>query len=121
VGIGGIHLVHELFDRVDALVIVDAAELARRPGTVVVMRPEVRTPTGADDLADMHYATPERALMLARAIGVLPETTWVVGCQPQDADALAEGLTPALARAVDAAAAEVRRLVSELGVAWPPP
>jgi hydrogenase maturation protease len=69
----------------------------------------------------MHYATPERALMLARAVGVLPETIWVVGCQPQDADVLGEGLTPPLERAVEAAAAEVRRLVKELGISWGEP
>ena len=121
VGIGGIHLVHELFDPVDALVVVDTVDAARPAGTVVVMRPEVRAPAGPDDLADMHYATPERALMLARAVGVLPETIWVVGCQPQDADALGEGLTPPLERAVEAAAAEVRRLVKELGISWGEP
>jgi hydrogenase maturation protease len=121
VGIGGIHLVHELFDCVDALVIVDAIDVARTAGTVVVMRPEVRAPAGPDDLADMHYATPERALMLARAVGVLPEASWVVGCQPADADGLGEGLTPPVERAVEAAAAEVRRLVSELGVSWDEP
>lgn len=118
VGIGGIHLVQELFDPADALIVVDAVELGRDPGTLVVIRPTVREPNGPDDLADVHYANPERALMLAGALGVLPLTAWLVGCQPQDAQRVGEGLTPPVAAAVEPAAAEVRRLVRELGLPW---
>jgi hydrogenase maturation protease len=81
----------------------------------------VREPLGRDDLADMHYATPERAFMLARALGVLPERTWIVGCQPEDSDTLGEGLTVTVERAVAPAIAEVRRLVAGLGVCWRTP
>jgi hydrogenase maturation protease len=124
VGIGGIHLVQELLDPVDALVVVDAVDLGRPPGTVLVIRPDVRDITALpparrrDELADMHYATPERAFMLARGLGVLPAATWVVGCQPADAERVGEGLSPVVAAAVDAAGAEVRRLVAALGVPW---
>jgi hydrogenase maturation protease len=124
VGIGGIHLVQELLDRPDALVIVDAVDRGRPPGTVFVIRPEVQDVyelslhERTDFLADMHYATPERALVLARALGVLPESAWIVGCQPADADRLGEGLSSAVAAAVEPALEEVRRLVTELGVDW---
>jgi hydrogenase maturation protease len=124
IGIGGIHLVQELLDPVDALVVVDAVDLGRPPGTVLVIRPDVRDVTALpldrrrDELADMHYATPERAFMLARGLGVLP-ATWVIGCQPADAERVGEGLSPVVAAAVDAAGAEVRRLVTALGVPWP--
>jgi hydrogenase maturation protease len=118
VGIGGIHLVQELLDPARALVLVDALDLGREPGTVLVIRPDVREPAGLDDLIDMHYATPERALMLANALGVLPETVWLVGCQPADADRLGDTLSPAVAAAVEPAIAEVRRLVAQLGIGW---
>lgn len=118
VGIGGIHLVQELHDAVDGLVVVDAVELGRPPGTLAVISPTVRVPSGPDDLADVHYANPERAIMLAGALGVLPPTTWLLGCQPRDADRLGHGLSPEVAAAVAPAAAEVRRLVRELGVNW---
>lgn len=121
VGIGGIHLVHELLAHADALIVIDALDLGREPGTVMVVRPEVRAPQGRDDLADMHYATPERALMLAQALGVLPVDAWIVGCQPEDADGLGEGLTDSVARAVEPAAEEIRRLTRTLGVPWPTP
>ncbi|MCP9486197.1 MAG: hydrogenase maturation protease [Gaiellaceae bacterium MAG52_C11] len=118
IGIGGIHLVQELLAGADALVVVDAVDLGNAPGTVVVQRPDVREVSGPDDLADVHYATPERALMFARGLEILPASVWLVGGQVVDAERLGEGLSPALAGAVDPAAGEVRRLVCELGVDW---
>lgn len=125
VGIGGIHLVQELLERADGLVVVDTVDLDRRPGTVVVMRPDVvdvdaLTPSERrDELADMHYATPDRALMLARAMGALPDETFVVGCQPLDAERLGEGLSAPVAAAVEPAIDEIRRLVTEqFAVDW---
>jgi hydrogenase maturation protease len=124
IGIGGIHLVQELLDPVDALVVVDAVDLGRPAGTVLVVRPDVLDVADLpparrrDALADMHYATPERAFMLARALGVLPAATWVVGCQPADTDRLGEGLSRTAAGAVATAAGEVRRLVSGFGIPW---
>lgn len=124
-GIGGLHLVQELMAGADALVVVDSIDLGREPGTVLVVRPEI-TDVGSlpllarnDQLADVHYATPERAFMLASALGVLPEQTWIVGCQPVDATSVGRELNPAVASAVDAAIAEVRTLVRWLGVDWP--
>jgi hydrogenase maturation protease len=124
IGIGGIHLVHQLDHSVDALVVVDAVSMGRAPGTVVTVRPDVEDvrllegQARRDALADMHYATPERALMLARALGVLPDRVLVVGCEPDDVDVLRQGLSPPIAHAVAAAAAEVRSIVRDLGVDW---
>jgi hydrogenase maturation protease len=124
-GIGGIHVVQELLEPTDALIVVDAVDFGRPPGTVVVIRPDVVDVASMslderrDELADMHYATPERAFMLARGLGVLPAETWLVGCQPGDVDHLGEGLSPQLAASVDTAVAEVRRLVSSVGLPWP--
>jgi len=121
VGIGGIHLVHELLEPVDALVVVDAVSRGRPPGTVVVMRPDIVDVRGLSDierrdvLADMHYATPERALMLANALGVLPAETWLVGCQPLDAERVGEGLSAPVSRALGVAAKEVHRVLEDAG------
>ncbi len=123
VGIGGIHLVQELMGKtVDVLIVVDAVDLERPPGTVMVIRPEVLDLTALGSwerrqhLADMHYATPGRALMLARALQVLPEATWVVGCQPGQTEELGEGLTAPVAAAVPEAVATVLKLIEDLGV-----
>lgn len=124
VGIGGIHLVQELLDPpVDVLLVVDAVDLGRHPGTVVVQRPDVldvhalATDVRRDLLADMHWATPERTFLLAKGLGVLPETTLVVGCQGGDVERYGEGLSAAVAAAVPVATAEIHRLLSELGAA----
>ncbi len=122
IGIGGIHLVQELMSGVDALIIVDAVDLGRSPGTVVTQIPDVADvsilPIEArrDELADMHYATPERALMLARGLGVLPATTLLVGVQTTDTKRLEQRLSSVTADAVQVAVDEVRRLVEQLRV-----
>ena len=119
-GIGGIHLVHELMAGYDALVVVDAVDRDRAPGTVMVIDADVidvgELPVDErhDLLADMHLATPERALMVAKAAGVLPERTIIVGCQPAEIETLGIGLTSAVNNAVDRALAEVERCVQEL-------
>jgi hydrogenase maturation protease len=125
-GIGGIHLVQDLLnEQVDGLVVIDAVDLGRPPGTVVVIEPDVLDVASMslmerhDQLADMHYATPDRAFMLARGLEVLPSAVWVVGCQPKETDWLGEGLSPELEGSVDAAIVEVKRLVATLAIEWP--
>ncbi len=119
VGIGGVHLVQELMGGADILLVVDAVDLGRPPGTVVVQRPEVRDVAELpvherrDELADMHLAKPERALMVARGLGVLPATTLLVGIQTTDTEEPRHGLSEPTRRAIPAVVAEVRRLLAE--------
>lgn len=119
VGIGGIHLVQELMRGVGLLVIVDAVDLALVAGTVVTQRPHVADVTmlsseqRRDELADMHVATPERALALARGLGVLPDDTLLVGVQTTDTERVGQGLSATTAAAVPVAVTEVRRLLAE--------
>ncbi len=122
VGIGGIHLVQELMGGVDLLLVVDAVDLGRPPGTVVVQRPDVVDVSmlglaeRRDALADMHLATPEKALMVALGLGVLPPATLVVGVQTTDTAEPRQGLSALTQRAVPSAVAEVRRLLTAHGV-----
>lgn len=115
-GIAGIALVQELQEGWDALIVVDTVDRGRTPGTVMVIEPDVVDVTGLepmarhDLLADMHLATPERAMMLARALGALPDQVLMVGCQPTDAHAVSDELTGAVASAVEVAVEEVSRL-----------
>lgn len=117
VGIGGLDMVHELAEPYEVLVVVDALDLGRAPGTVVVIAPDVDElmdqPLWARhaELSNAHHTVPERALRVARALGVLPAQAWLVGCQPADTDSLAVGLTPPVERAVAVAAEEVHRLI----------
>ena len=122
-GIGGMHLVHELMAGFDALIVIDAVDHGRPPGTVLVITPEVLdvkllpVEQRHDLMADMHLATPELALMVAKAVGVLPERTVMIGCQPVEIEKLGIGLTDEMARAVDVALCEVERCLDELMIA----
>ena len=121
VGIGGIHLVQELLAGVDVLLVVDAVDLGRPAGTVLVQTPDVldvstlTVDRRRDELADMHLATPAKALMVARGLGVLPATTLVVGVQTTDTEEPRHGLSETTTRAVPVAVREVRRLLEEHG------
>ncbi len=116
-GIAGIALVQELQRGWDGLVVVDAVDRGRAPGTVMVIEPEVldvatMTWEQRNDLtADMHLATPDRVLLLARALGALPAWVRIVGCQPNDAKSIGEGLSAEVSAAVGVASAEVLRLL----------
>lgn len=117
-GIAGIALVQELQRGWDGLVVVDAMDRGRAPGTVLVVEPIVldvdlvSRGERSDVLADVHLATPDRVLTLARALGVLPPWVRMVGCQPVDAEVVRDGLSAIVEGAVDVAVAEVMRLVA---------
>lgn len=119
-GIAGIALVQELQEGWDALVVVDAVDHQRPPGTIMFIEPTVTDVHALsfdrrhDLLADMHLATPELAMMLAAALGVLPERRILVGCQIADPEAYGEGLSPVVEHAVDVAVTEIRRHLDEL-------
>lgn len=119
-GIGGIHLIHELMAGYDALIVIDAVDHGRPPGTVLVITPqivdvhELPLEQRHDLMADMHLATPELALMVAKAVGVLPERTIMIGCQPVEIETLGIGLTEVVQTAVQTALTEIDRCVSEL-------
>jgi hydrogenase maturation protease len=104
-GIGGIGLVQELMDGYDGLLILDAVRRGGAPGTLYVLEPgvpdiEALTPEERHDfLADLHQAEPSRALGLAAALGVLPRTVRLLGCEPAECDEAEIGLTPAVERA----------------------
>lgn len=125
VGIGGIHLVHELMNGYDALMIVDAMERGSPPGTVHVL--EAETPDLAtwpeeqrqSFLADTHYATPTKAMILAKALGVLPSTVYLVGCQPSNAEQLGIGLSDAVEQAICDMIQTIQRLYAVLSTIKP--
>jgi hydrogenase maturation protease len=107
-GIGGIALLQDLLDGCDGLVLIDAMDRGAEPGTVFVIEPEV---LDGEHVPDVHLANPERVLTMAKAMGVLPERVLIVGCQPSDVDELGRGLSPAVGRAVEVAAARVDEAV----------
>lgn len=119
-GIGGIHLVQELMRKYDALILFDACDRGAEPGTLFTLKPDVPDPEAMDErerrdfFADVHYATPMRALAMARAVGALPQTVHIVACQVADAESLSEAMDPRVAAAVDGAVERALSLVLAL-------
>lgn len=119
-GIAGIQLVQDLQEGYDAVVVIDTADRERPPGTVMVIDYEVIDVHVLDHnekydlLADMHLATPERSLMVARALGVLPPIVKMVAVQPVDADTMGIGLSDIVTGAIDVAIEEVDRCVASI-------
>jgi hydrogenase maturation protease len=117
VGIGGIGLVQELLDGWQRLLVIDAVRRGGAPGTLYLLDPSppdlanLVVPSRPALLAETHQAEPSRALLLARALGVLPPEVLLLGCEPAECEVLGLELTSAVARAVEVAMRWVRTLV----------
>lgn len=108
VGTAGVRLAQELLTPCDRLIVIDAMSRGGRPGTVYVMKVDA-VPAAIE--VDLHLAVPSRALALAKAIGALPEETFLVGCEPGEVDELTTELSPPVRAAVAVAAAHVHELM----------
>jgi hydrogenase maturation protease len=117
-GIGGLHIVQQLMDGYDTLIVVDALVRGAAPGTLVVAEPQVADPGSMpieewrSQFSNLHLAEPSRVLLMARAAGVLPPRVILIGCEPQTCDDYSQTLSAPVQMAVVAAAANVRRLVA---------
>lgn len=121
VGIGGIHMVQELMRGYDGLILFDAFDRGGKVGELWLLEPELPDLDSFSDeekrnfFADVHYATPIRAMTLARAVGTLPALVRIIGCQPSNPDAfnldMHHDVKAAIPHAVDMAFA----ILAELG------
>lgn len=109
-GIGGIALLQEILVGCDGLIVVDAVDRGAAPGTVFAIEPEV---ADYDNVPDMHLATPERVLSMAKGLGCLPACVLLVGCQPADAEGVGVRLSPEVEGAVEIAVQQVREVVED--------
>lgn len=126
VGISGITLVQELLDGYDGLIILDTVDRGGEPGALYFFEPQVGDLDPSQRLelyecmADIHQTDPSKALLLARALGVLPRKVLMIGCQPQCCDDLGAELSEPVQRAVEKVLEEfdeqVRRLRHQLSL-----
>jgi hydrogenase maturation protease len=119
-GIGGIRLVQELLDGYDILILVDAVQRDGQPGQLYLLEADVPDLDGFsfdernEFLADMHYTNPTRAMMLAKAIHVLPPRVYILGCQPAAYDDFELGLSPEVEAAIPAAISQIEAWIVTL-------
>ncbi len=118
VGIAGIHLVQELHSGYDILVLVDAVDYHRKPGTISIEEVEelsdieqMPLDQKREFLADMHYTNPTRAMMLAKALKILPEKVYILGCQSARHDDFALGMSDEVTAAIPVAIRELAKWI----------
>ncbi len=106
IGSAGIHLVQQLFDKYDVLILLDVVSWGGKPGTIHFKEIEVKDirelpPEEKNDfMADMHYINPLKALMLAKALNVYPQKVLFLGCESAAHEEIGIGLSPAVSNAV---------------------
>jgi hydrogenase maturation protease len=119
-GIGGINLVLELMDGYDALVLIDAVERGKPPGTLFVLDADVSKPEDVPPLeawewsADSCATLPNKALIIAQAAGALPKEIRIIGCQPGETEEISTELSPAVQKAVGEAVDYVLSYIQHL-------
>jgi hydrogenase maturation protease len=102
-GIRGVHLVYELLNGCDLLVLIDAAQRGYEPGTVTVLEVPGAVPGGT--VMDAHGLVPDQVFAMAASMGCPPGRSLIVACEPADVSegmGLSEQVRQALPHAVRA-------------------
>ena len=104
-GTAGLDIVSALMRR-ERAIIVDAADVGRRPGEWVRFTPDVAQLKENDTTLSLHSAGLAEALALGAALNVLPPTIVIYGVQPQNLD-----WSPVMSDEVRAAVIEVGQAI----------
>ncbi|MEJ7912155.1 MAG: hydrogenase maturation protease [Chitinophagaceae bacterium] len=119
IGSAGIHLVQQLFDKYDVLILLDIVKWGGPAGTIhfkeVDVKDIVQLPADerSEFLADMHYINPLKALMMAKAINLLPKEVLFLGCESEEHEDIGIGVSSAVAAAIPAAFAKLKDWISQ--------
>jgi len=114
IGSAGIHLVQQLFDKHDILILLDIVKWGGPAGTIHFKGVEVKdiSQMPSDEknefLADMHYINPLKALMMAKAIHVLPDQVLFLGCESEEHEDIGIGLSACVEAAIPVAFQKVK-------------
>jgi hydrogenase maturation protease len=114
-GIRALHLAYELLDgRYQTTILVDAAHMGDRPGTVYLIKPDLETLSDdANEFADAHAMDFTSVLRLLKLLGGNPGEIYVIGCEPLQLDE-EMGLSKPVADAVD----EALKLINDKLADW---
>lgn len=119
IGSAGIHLVQQLFDGYAVLMLLDIVKWGGVAGTLHFREVEVKDirqlPSDEQNefLADMHYINPLKALMMAKALNVLPKEVLFLGCESTEHEEMGIGVSAAVEAALPVAFQMVRKWVNE--------
>jgi hydrogenase maturation protease len=118
IGSAGIHLVQQLFDNYDVLILLDIVKWGGAAGTIHFKEIEVKdiaqlpTEEKNEFLADMHYINPLKALMMAKALSVLPREVIFLGCESEEHEEIGIGVSAAVATALPVAYQKIKNWVN---------
>ena len=119
IGSAGIHLVQQLFDKYDVLILLDIVKWGGAAGTIHFKEVDVKDVNQLpaeeknDFLADMHYINPLKALMMAKAINVLPKQVLFLGCESEEHEVIGIGLSEAVNNALTPAFDKIKSWIRE--------
>lgn len=119
-GIRGLDLAYALLDPYEAVVLVDATPRGAAPGSLYVLeidRAAAAAPEGQGVAMQAHSLDQVQVLRLAGAMGATFGRLLLVGCEPspfEGEEDMRDGLSPAVAAAVDEAVVAVESLVDRL-------
>ncbi len=119
IGSGGIHLVQQLFDKYDVLILLDIVKWGGAAGNIhfkeVKVKDIAQLPQNEQNefLADMHYINPLKALMMAKALKVLPEQVIFLGCESEEHEEIGIGVSAAVEAALPLAFQKIKDWVME--------
>jgi hydrogenase maturation protease len=114
-GIRGFDLAYAFGAGDDAVILVDITRRGDAPGTLYALDLDPVPP--APGAIETHGMDPANVLRLAAALGGRPRRVLLVGCEPSDVDADAEGrvgLSAPVAAAIDGAIEMVESLVARI-------
>ena len=120
IGSAGIHLVQQLFDGYDILVLLDIVKWGGAAGTIHFKEIEVKdiSTMPADEknefLADMHYINPLKALMMAKALHVLPKQVIFLGCESEEHEEIGIGVSAAVQAAMPDAFKKIKEWIETM-------
>jgi len=115
-GIGGISLIQELMLPYQGLVVVDAYQGGKPPGSLSVLEPtveriEMDIHETRDYFADTHYATPARVLQFLKSIQRVPDFLRIVGCEPENVDEYTMRMSDTVSSAIPQAVSMVLEII----------
>jgi len=127
-GIRGVELAYSLLDPYDELVLVDAIQRGKAPGTVTLIEPDLTKLNAAQGAEarqvglDTHSMDPLKVLAFAHTLGAKPIHTLLVGCEPAmlGGGSEYEEMQVGLSAPVQAAIAEAVQMIDTLIQRWYP-
>lgn len=113
-GSAGIHLVQQLFDNYEVLIILDIVKWGGAAGTIHFKEVDIKdiTTLPKDEqnafLADMHYINPVKALMMAKAMNLLPPQVLFLGCESEEHEEMGIGISTAVSNSMNNACSIIK-------------